>query len=103
MSALVELVDLLQPVHADGTAGVHLADHGWTATVAPTTLCGLSITLGPPLSTYLKAGCLPCAHRAVKAGIYAVHESDRVVINLRRLVDSWLRSWEGSARILRVG
>ena len=97
MTTPVELVDSLRPVRADGVPGVHLASYDWPSVTDPFTLCGLSIVSGSPRQTYLKTGCLTCAHRAVETGVYAVYDSEHFVVNLRRLIRSSLPSWPGSS------
>ena len=85
---VVDLFDIVQPVCAEDSPAVHLAPHDWDRPDGDRTLCGLPVSDVRPEKTYAKHGCLPCAVRAVGAGIFAVRESDGSVINLSRFIDA---------------
>lgn len=87
MSGVVDVFDILRPVLSQEKSMVHLAPLDWPERRDITTLCGRAINGAPTSATFAKSGCPACARRAVEAGITAVRERPRLVVNLTRFID----------------
>jgi len=82
-----EVVDVFDPVRAEGSSMVHLAPYNWDTRGHSATLCDLKISPTPPGVTFQRDGCFRCARHAISVGIGAFRENEKVVVYLSRFLE----------------